>query len=468
VIPQVEPAKRIVLKDMKKIVVKIPIGIKILLGFLPLLALIFVITSLTLLRLDRVNRINREIVSIDLMVENTALNLGEILLAQESNGSRYMILKSQELLALFQQRDLEFGAACTAAAAARGRYPALDTVALHHAEYDRLFETAFGTIDGSPTAPGESDSLRRNAFNRQADVLNAVRLEAKRNQGDKMKAITEISRATFRTVAVLTGVGIALILLVTTLINRNILQAIRTLKFAANMVSYGTFIHLPQVKNHDELGDLSSAFNEMAQRLIKLEETYKDASPLTGLPGGVAIETTVKQLIDRGEAFAFCMMDLDNFKPFNDRYGYGRGNTVIKMTAEIIRNVTRELGEGADFVGHIGGDDFVLITKPERFEDQCGKIIKEFDRRISGHYDEEDRKQGGILSVNRQGVKMTFPVMTISIAAINSLKTTVRNYIEVGEIIAELKKFAKKSSISNLVIDRRGGRKAEGYASNAK
>ena len=102
---------------MKKVNIRLSIGVKILLGFIPLLVLIFFITSLTLIRLNRVNHINREIVSIDMVAENTAQNMGEILLAQESYGRRYMILKSKEMLALFQGRDAEFDREYKAAAA---------------------------------------------------------------------------------------------------------------------------------------------------------------------------------------------------------------------------------------------------------------------------------------------------------------------------------------------------------------
>lgn len=234
------------------------------------------------------------------------------------------------------------------------------------------------------------------------------------------------------------------------------------------MVSVGVFIHLPKVKSHDELADLSRSFNEMAERLIKLEEAYKDTSPLTRLAGGIAIENTVKHRIDRGEPFAFCMADLDNFKPFNDRYGYGRGNSVIKMTAEIIQEVTRKYGDKRDFIGHIGGDDFALIAQPDLFEKQCKKIIEEFDKRITEHYDKEDLVQGHIISVSRRGEQLNFPIMTISIAAINSLNSVVENYIIVGEIVAELKKYAKQFSTSNLVVDRRGGKRTKRHDSKDK
>jgi diguanylate cyclase (GGDEF)-like protein len=446
---------------MKKDIFKLSIGLKILLGFFPLLVLIVAVSTLTLVRLNRVNRSNREIVATDMVVEKTAENMVEILLAQESYRRRYLILKSSEMLSLFERRDNEFNREHEAAATVAELYPAFDTVAVHHTEYNRLFKTISSIIDSVKTIPAETDSLLQLFFNRQVSILRAISLESRQNQNEKLQTVAQIGRDTFRTVALLTVFGIALVILITFLINRNILRSIAILKTSANMVSLGTFIHLPKVKSNDELGDLSMAFNEMADRLIKLEEAYKDASPLTRLPGGIAIENSVRLRIERGEPFAFCMMDLDNFKPFNDRYGYGRGNTVIKMTAEIILKVSREYGDGTDFVGHIGGDDFALISSPDRFEEQCRKIIGEFDRRIIEHYDEDDRERRCILSISRQGEKKTFPIMTISIAGVNSLKSTVHNYIEVGEIVAELKKYAKTFSTSNLVVDRRGGKKVK-------
>lgn len=442
---------------------KFPIGVKILLGFVPLLVLIFSLSSLMLIRLKRVNRINREIVAVDMVAEKTAENIGEILLAQESYGRRFMILQSKEMFNLFQRRDEEFREEYDGADVPKDTYPLFDSVAYYHDEYNRLFVSAFMVLDSMDTVLAETDSLQRTAFDHQMGFLRSIGREAKGNQTRKMNDIAEIGRETFRTVFILTAVGIALIILISALISSNIIRSVGILKAAASMVSIGTFIHLPKVKSRDELGELSSAFNEMADRLIKLEEVYKDASPLTRLPGGIAIENSVKQRIERNEPFAFCMMDLDNFKPFNDRYGYGRGNTVIKMTAEIIQRVIHENGDRTDFVGHIGGDDFALIAHPDRFDEQCRKIIKEFDKRIVEHYDNEDLKQGCIIGMNRQGDELTFPIMTISIAAVNSRKSKVGNYIEVGEIVAELKKYAKQFSTSNLVVDRRGGKKKEVY-----
>ncbi len=448
---------------MKVISVKLTIGMKILAGFIPLIGLIFLIAVITLIRLDEVNSINKEIVSVDMAVEKASDKMVDVLLAQESYGQRYLILKNNEILSLFRVRDEEFNSIHESVASFQKQYPALEIAASYHKRYVDSYENVFEMIDNSEKFPPKNDSIIKTSLNRQIEILKDIRDESRQNQSNKMKMISEIVISTYRTVAILTSVGIISIIIVTYLISRNILNSIGTLKAAANMVSLGTFIHLPKVKSKDELGDLSVSFNEMAERLMKIEEAYKDASPLTGLPGGIAIENMVKQRIERNEPFAFCMIDLDNFKPFNDRYGYARGNAVIKMTAEIIQSATKELGNETDFVGHIGGDDFALIACPEKFEKACNRIIEEFDRRIVEHYDEEDLKKGCIVSVNRQGVKLSFPIMTISIAAVNSLKSKVNNYIEVGEIVAELKKYAKQFSVSNLVIDRRGGRKKERY-----
>jgi diguanylate cyclase (GGDEF)-like protein len=280
-------------------------------------------------------------------------------------------------------------------------------------------------------------------------------------QTEKTKTTAKIGSDTFRYVLLMTILGFTLAAGIAIAITHGIRQSIKTLKAATDFVAEGKFKDLPTVKRNDELGDLSGAFNTMAARLIQLEEIYMDSSPLTRLPGGIAIENTVKKRIESKEPFAFCLMDLDNFKPFNDRYGYSRGNEVIKNTAQIILECSRTLGTNDDFVGHIGGDDFVLITKPDAFAAICNKVIERFDAEILNFYNPEDKQNGFILSKNRLGKALSFPIMTISIAALNSEKSVVDNYIEVGEIIAELKKYAKSFKKSNIVIDRRGGKKKD-------
>jgi diguanylate cyclase (GGDEF)-like protein len=440
------------------------IGNKILLGYVPILVLIFGILIFTLFRLDLIQRINSEIVSVDLVVNREAGDLIDALLAQESYGQRCMILKSRDIYSLFWKRDEEFLDACKEIRLLPAEYlpSSLPEIERLHSWYDAYFRDGISNFK-SPASRAFSiaDSLRKHTLDQEITLLKELAASSKKSQIDKTRKAAGLGSSTFSIVSFISISGIIIAICIALLIIRGIIRSIRTLKRATDIVSLGNFKNLPTVIKEDELGDLSAAFNTMAARLVQLEEIYMDSSPLTRLPGGIAIENAVKKMIESSQPFAFCMFDLDNFKPFNDRYGYSRGNEVIKNTAGIIQECSREAGSGADFIGHIGGDDFALITAPDRFENICTKVIKKFDEQIVKYYNPEDREAGQISSVNRQGVTMTFPIMTISIAAINSEKTYIENSIRVGEIIAELKKHAKSFCKSNLVVDRRGGKKKE-------
>ncbi len=163
----------------------------------------------------------------------------------------------------------------------------------------------------------------------------------------------------------------------------------------------------------------------------------------------------MKARLAENAPLAFCLFDLRHFKGFNDRYGYARGNEVILATAEIIREAVREHGGEGDFIGHIGGDDFVLITRPDR-QERIGKaVIAAFDRKIQSFYDPEDREKGYIQGTTRKGQVVSFPIMTLSIAVVTNQQRKLKSHIQVGEIAAEMKNFAKTFSKSICVVDRR-------------
>jgi len=175
-------------------------------------------------------------------------------------------------------------------------------------------------------------------------------------------------------------------------------------------------------------------------------------------PGAVtaAIEEFLKNRLRTGYPVAFCLIDLDNFKSFNDRYGYAMGNEIIQATAKIIETAIEKHGTGDDFVGHIGGDDFALITTPEKYDVVCNYIIKEFDKTIVNFYDPEDRANGYIIGKTRQNQELKFPIMTISIAVVtNPDGKRQTNHIKIGEIAAELKGLAKSLTGSVFVVNRR-------------
>jgi len=199
---------------------------------------------------------------------------------------------------------------------------------------------------------------------------------------------------------------------------------------------------------------LAESFRWMSHRLKELEEINLDANPLTRLPGNLAIEKALLTRLQRQRRFAFCHVDLDNFKAFGDHYGYARGSEVLKMVGQTLLR----LGEGDlrdIFIGHIGGDDFVLVCPPERVSGLCQQVIKEFDAAIPRFYDPDDRERGYIISRDRNDVVQQFPIMTISIAVVTNERREVTSPMQVAEIAAQLKKYAKSFPKSIFVIDQR-------------
>src|SRR5207249_10033197 len=133
---------------------------------------------------------------------------------------------------------------------------------------------------------------------------------------------------------------------------------------------------------------------ELAARIetiLERTETELSASPTTKLPGSVAIEKEINQLIIHKQEFALCYLDLDNLKSYNDEYGYAKADSVVKQTGDIIRDTVLEFGNPRDFVGHIAGDDFIFITQPDLADQICLRIIEGFDRIIQFFYKSNDR-----------------------------------------------------------------------------
>lgn len=179
------------------------------------------------------------------------------------------------------------------------------------------------------------------------------------------------------------------------------------------------------------------------------------ANPLTGLPGNPSIMLAAERRIHAQIPFALAHADLDSFKPFNDRYGFARGDEVIRMTARLLVNTVESLGCADTHVGHIGGDDFIFIVPSEHVETVCQRFLQDFGQIILNFYDSEDLERGGIASVSRKGDAQTFPIMTCSIGVIDTAITPVQHIGELSARVADVKSFAKKMPGSAYLIDRR-------------
>ena len=176
-------------------------------------------------------------------------------------------------------------------------------------------------------------------------------------------------------------------------------------------------------------------------------------SPLTGLPGNVQINSELKKHLMRREDFSVLYLDLDNFKAYNDVYGFLKGDQIIEYTADIITEAVHTNNNG--FVGHIGGDDFIAIVPYKDVDKLCQNIIVNFDSGTKKFYNEKDREEGYIEVANRKGVVEKFPLISISIAVVIADKGRFNNILEIGDSAAQVKHAVKAVAGSSYAIDRR-------------
>lgn len=178
-------------------------------------------------------------------------------------------------------------------------------------------------------------------------------------------------------------------------------------------------------------------------------------SPLTGLPGYIRIEDEIEKRIGRKETFGALYADLDNFKAYNEHYGFDRGDSVLKRFADLLREVASDLEDPAVFVGHVGADDFVIVTTPDLAPGAADNLIARFDALAPSFYDDEDRERGYIEVENRRGDMQRYPVVSVSIGVATTGRREFTHYAEVVQVAAEMKEFTKRTPGSVWAADRR-------------
>lgn len=195
----------------------------------------------------------------------------------------------------------------------------------------------------------------------------------------------------------------------------------------------------------------------LARIRMIIRRTTRDleANPLTRLPGNVSILNELSRRLENRFPFAVCYLDLDKFKAYNDKYGFEHGDEVIRETARILIACQQQFGNPDDFIGHIGGDDFVIVTSPNIVDNLCQKIINDFEKKVPSFYNEQDRKKGYIIAKDRQGREEKIPLLSISIGVVTSESRKIEHVAQIGEIGAELKTYAKSLERSNYVKDKR-------------
>jgi diguanylate cyclase (GGDEF)-like protein len=197
---------------------------------------------------------------------------------------------------------------------------------------------------------------------------------------------------------------------------------------------------------------------EMIARIkstLRRNADMRAVSPLTGLPGNHRINEEIERRAATGVGFAVCHVDLDNFKAFNDRYGWMRGDDVIELLASTLKRVAAEAGIPAPFVGHIGGDDFAVVCTPEQVEPLCLSALERFDTGVIALHEADDVKRGFLAVVDRQGHERHYPLTTVSIGVASTERRHYADPREVVTVANEMKAVAKARSGSTVAIDRR-------------
>lgn len=191
------------------------------------------------------------------------------------------------------------------------------------------------------------------------------------------------------------------------------------------------------------------------RNVLAWSQSQREANPLTGLPGNVSIERELTQRIESGQPFAFVYTDIDNFKAFNDYYGYARGDEAIRRTGRILTRAVVQGGSRSDFVGHVGGDDFVIMTTPDRVDAVTRRIVELFQEASRELFDDEDLERGYLRIHKRSGEVMKVKALGITLAVVTNEQQPIRHIGEVADIASELKRYGKGMTGSVVVRERR-------------
>ena len=415
-----------------------------LIGFFLTIAVVYAIMGL-----GTMHRMVGDIARNDLPAATSALTLRESMQAQQRAVGRLQIFKQSEYRELYNRQSELFQQTLHTLQQQSGGAD-LRELSQAFAVYSSLIEKMLRGHD-------VADETLKRAAERVEKSIETVRTEQKKILEGKLAAASNREARTSAWALGLALSGVSLALLVSALLVYSFSTSINKLQKATHRIAAGDFDHDPLIPPGDEIGTLSGDFMRMAVRLKELEQLSLDASPLTRLPGNIAIERSINRRLRDRTSFAMCYLDLDNFKSYNDRYGYIKASEILKKTGEVIYEAVKRLNDPDAFVGHIGGDDFVVIIDARLAKAACQEIIARFDEMIPAYYSEEDRAIGAIDGVDRYGVPRIFPIISMSIAALTCQPGAYASAAEIATAAAEVKDRVKESSGSNYIIVREAG-----------
>jgi GGDEF domain-containing protein len=238
---------------------------------------------------------------------------------------------------------------------------------------------------------------------------------------------------------------------------RMIFLPLRKLNEATHLIAQGNLDIRVSIVRDDEIGRLASSFNEMSVALQRMRDEARGANPLTGLPGNLAIAKYIDDCLNAKMTVCVLYCDLDNFKAYNDKYGFTKGDEAILYTRDCLASIAKRKDMKNIFIGHEGGDDFVVVSEYQYWEEYAKSFITLFDRGIYQFYNSIDARNGFIESINRRGERQRFPLMSVSVAVVSNKTRPYRRHAEMIQVATEVKKYVKSIDGSCYAIDRRQG-----------
>lgn len=429
---------------------------KIAAGYL--LSLLFSLVALgyALTSLHQQTGTSRHLVAVDFRALGLLRDLRATTLAQERLEKQLLVLRDPSLLELAVNRREEFTATWQELAqlSLPDQEPHLPPLVASYQAADRNCAKLLAEKKWAQAGQCSADqsSPRRDTLLAAIDTWTD-RQQRAINQG--LKSLSRGSNRAYQVTLALILLGLLFSAPVALAVIFGIHRAIHTLVQATKEIAAGSFDHPIELAGRDEFSLLAQEFMEMGRKLKDLEQRCLDANPLTRLPGNLAIDREIEGRIKNGVPFSHLYIDLDNFKAYGDRYGYRAGSEVIAQVGDLIRKTVRGCGTEEDLVGHIGGDDYVVLTTPTGGETIARQLTEDFDRVAPSFYSEEDRQAGAFVARDRFGIERSFPLLTMSIAVIRSDRLEAPTALAISRECAKMKEHLKELPGSNILVNRR-------------
>ncbi len=428
---------------------------KVVIGYLVVVIFSLSAVGFALTRLHQQTSDTEHLVNVEFRTFELVRDLQQNLLAQENIEKQLLILRDPALSELRLNRNNEF----TRYTLALNRPPLSDQlksliklIETYRQVNNQLSKALF--LENWSQAQKLSNEMTVPLRIRLLNYLAEFRQQQQQKINTGMAQLSQHTNSAFQMTVLLSLLGICLSAPVSIAVILSIHRSVKELKIATQRISAGRFDHYPEISGNDEFAQLANDFARMGEKLSELEQLHLDTNPLTLLPGNLAIDREIEMRIVNKQSFAHLYIDLDNFKVYSDRYGYKAGSDVLARVGSLLKQVVEEYGNPQDLVGHIGGDDYVVLSSLESGELLAQKIIEGFTELVPSFYTAEDRKVGEFSGEDRYGVRRIFSLMTISIAVIPSDHYEYPSRLAISQDCARVKEYLKIQEGSNYMLEK--------------